>query len=100
MHDYVLNAANPLIGRPDDVWVDRSTKWGNPFRIGPDGNREEVLRKHREWFATQHDLIADLESLRGKRLICWCKPEECHADHYVWLLYGEPELNAWLSIDM
>lgn len=92
----VLNA-RWAIHEPDDVWIDRRTKWGNPFRIGPDGTREEVLQKHREWIANQPELLSALEELRGKRLICWCKPEECHGDHLVWLIYGERELQEWLN---
>ena|SRR5215207_2478283 len=29
-----------------DVRIDRRSRWGNPFKIGPDGNREEVIEKH------------------------------------------------------
>ena len=29
------------------VLIDRRTKWGNGFRIGPDGSREEVIARYR-----------------------------------------------------
>lgn len=63
-----------------DVRVDRQTRWGNPFRIGRDGTREEVVAKYEAWLATRPDLLADLPSLRGKRLACWCAPLPCHGD--------------------
>lgn len=30
-----------------DVYVGRGTKWGNPFEIGKDGTRLEVIEKYR-----------------------------------------------------
>ncbi len=44
---------------PYDVYVGRPSKWGNPFREGRDGTREEVVVKHREWIITSH-LMDDL----------------------------------------
>jgi hypothetical protein len=46
----VLNARQ--IGkRPmsDRVYVGRPGKWGNPFVIGRDGSRDEVIAKYRAW---------------------------------------------------
>ena len=60
-----------------DVYVGRPGKWGNPFQIGIDGDREEVLRKYREWVQTQ-DL--PFHELKGKVLGCWCAPKACHGD--------------------
>lgn len=63
------------------IYVGRPTKWGNPYKIGPDGDRDEVINKYRVWLATQivgHRL--DLAELKGKDLVCWCAPKPCHAD--------------------
>ena len=30
-----------------DVYIGRGSKWGNPYRIGEDGTREEVIEKYR-----------------------------------------------------
>lgn len=65
---------------PYDVYIGRPSKWGNPFKIGRDGTREEVLVKFREWFAKQWELHDDLDELQGKVLGCWCKPADCHGD--------------------
>ena len=32
------------------VYIGRGSIFGNPFRIGEDGNREEVIEKYRQWF--------------------------------------------------
>jgi len=34
---------------PYDVRIDRKSRWGNPFIIGKDGTREEVIERHRVW---------------------------------------------------
>jgi hypothetical protein len=71
---------------PYDVYIGRPSKWGNPFRIGPDGTRQEVVAKYRAWIAQQPDLMAALPELEGKTLGCWCKPEACHGDVLVELV--------------
>ena len=68
------------IGRPTPENNFEKTKWGNPFKIGRDGTREEVLQKYREWISNQPELLNDLHELRGKTLGCWCKPDNCHGD--------------------
>jgi len=64
------------------VKVARPTKWGNPFKIGIDGNREEVLRKYKTWIMQKlSEQPSFLAPLRGKNLACFCKKDEkCHAD--------------------
>jgi uncharacterized protein DUF4326 len=63
-----------------DVLIDRTTLWGNPFRIGRDGNRDVVIAKYERYLPARRDLLARLNELRGKVLGCWCKPEACHGD--------------------
>jgi hypothetical protein len=63
-----------------DVYIGRPGKWGNPFSIGPDGTREEVLEKYGLWILEQTALLDDLHELKGKTLGCWCKPQDCHGD--------------------
>jgi len=69
-----------------DVYIGRPSKWGNPFVIGVDGDREDVIRKYREWIVKQDHLLASLDELRGKTLGCWCAPEACHGDVLVEML--------------
>lgn len=63
-----------------DIYIGRPSKWGNPFAIGRDGNREEVIEKYRAWVLTQQHLINALHELKGKTLGCYCKPAACHGD--------------------
>lgn len=69
-----------------DVFIGRDSKWGNPFQIGLQGNRKEIIEKYRKWILANESLLKDLESLRGKRLGCYCKPKACHGDVLISLL--------------
>lgn len=63
-----------------DLFIGRGGQWGNPFIVGVDGTRSEVIEKYRQWIKTQPQLLAQLHILRGKRLGCFCKPLACHGD--------------------
>jgi len=72
---------------PYDVYVGRYHRdptgvgrWGNPYEIGRDGTREEVVAKYREWVRTQPHLMAELPALKGRVLGCWCAPMLCHGE--------------------
>lgn len=67
-----------------DIYIGRGSPWGNPYKIGEDGTREEVIEKYRLYLweqvksgkITKEQLIA----LQSKRLGCFCKPQACHGD--------------------
>lgn len=67
-----------------DVYIGRPSKWGNPFQIGMNGTREEVIRQYENWLQRRIDdgtiTREDLKKLYGKRLGCYCKPQACHGD--------------------
>lgn len=63
-----------------DVYIGRPGPWGNPFEIGKDGNRDEVIAKYRTWLLAQPQLLAQVRTLQGKTLGCWCSPKPCHGD--------------------
>jgi Domain of unknown function (DUF4326) len=62
------------------VYIGRPAKWGNPFKIGRDGNRGEVIALYECWLREDDTLMATLGELRGKVLGCWCAPRACHGD--------------------
>lgn len=65
-----------------DTYIGRGSKWGNPFVIGTDGNREQVIAKYKQWITEGNGkhLLSDLHELQGKTLGCFCKPQACHGD--------------------
>ena len=70
-----------------DVDIMRPSIWGNPYRIGKDGTREEVIQKYRERLLSLPHLIKlAKERLAGKVLGCCCKPQSCHGDILVELI--------------
>ncbi|MEN5176363.1 DUF4326 domain-containing protein [Brevundimonas diminuta] len=80
------------------VKVDRTTRWGNPYKIGGLDHENDIVEtasdaKHafsvlRGEQAEAHDeghhvqIVADIRrDLRGKNLACWCRLDQpCHAD--------------------
>lgn len=77
-----------------DVYIGRPSKWGNPFAIGRDGTREEVIDKYRTWLLGQPELLAALPELKGKVLGCWCAPQACHGDVLAKLASGEGNVSS------
>lgn len=65
---------------PGTIRIGRPSRWGNPFKIGRDGTREEVVAKYEQYLLGRPDLLARLPDLRGKDLACWCHPLACHGD--------------------
>lgn len=90
---------------PDTVKVDRTTRWGNPWRVGEPGipDAAEAVRMFKARFvgplaSRAHPdsyigrIAAEIEQLTGKHLACWCKPgEPCHADVLLELANPTPE---------
>ena len=63
------------------VYIGRPSKWGNPFKIGKDGSRDQVIEKYRRHIMMNPDLYNAVRTeLKGKNLMCFCAPEPCHGD--------------------
>jgi len=66
-----------------DVYIGRPSIWGNPYQIGPDGTRDEVLQKFKQYLLEgqgREELEPRLDEMVGKRLGCYCAPKHCHGD--------------------
>lgn len=74
----------------DAVYIGRPSKWGNPFtHIATHRTlarfvvetREKAVESYVEWIIEQTETgQLDPKELRGKDLVCWCKPAACHGD--------------------
>ncbi len=70
----------------DYVYIGRGSIWGNPFKIGKDGTRQEVIIEYEKYVMGRPELMADLPRLESQVLGCYCKPKPCHGDILVKLL--------------
>jgi Domain of unknown function (DUF4326) len=78
-------------GTDRGIYIGRPSALGNPFVIGTDGSRAQVIAKYRQWlreqWRTHGPARQELERLvqRYQRtgqltLLCWCAPHACHGD--------------------
>jgi len=56
-------------GHQYHIFIGRGSPWGNPFHIGRDGTRAEVIEKYRQWLLGQPELLAQLLTLRVERWV-------------------------------
>jgi hypothetical protein len=63
------------------VYIGRGSPFGNPFVIGKDGSRDDVCDKFEDMVKRSPNIIGRIKAdLKGKDLICFCKPQRCHGD--------------------
>jgi len=84
------------IGRENSHYGLLQSKWANPFVIGKDGTRDEVIAMYEEYIELT-DLKNDLHELKGKTLGCWCHPQACHGDVLIKLYNKYVKLNKFLT---
>lgn len=77
---------------PYDTYIGRGSIWGNPFRIGENGDRATVLRLYRDYLLSDDELLLRLPELQGKVLGCFCKPSACHGDLLAALADGDTDV--------
>lgn len=75
----VLNKYKDKIG-PEDVYIGRPSEWGNPFKMGPNQSREDVIQKYQEYIESTPGMLEKIRKLKGKNLVCFCSPKPCHGD--------------------
>lgn len=90
LKEWIENPDNIYIGRGGIVFIDKqrfpkqSSEFANPFKIGKDGTRDEVLAKYEKYITEKLEkdnfFQQRLVRLKGKNLGCWCHPEPCHGD--------------------
>lgn len=76
---------------PCDVYIGRGSMWGNPYKIGCDGNRTEVIEMYRHYFnekiVHEEGFKEETQKLWGKKIGCHCTPKLCHGDIIVSYLH-------------
>lgn len=64
----------------DAIYIGRPSIYGNPYVIGKDGSRSQVIEKYRKYIETHKDKESIIHSLKDKDLVCFCSPMPCHGD--------------------
>ncbi len=64
------------------IYIGRGSPWGNPFPITTTEDRDYVCDKY-EALVEADPLLKERikRELKGKDLICFCKPKRCHGDY-------------------
>lgn len=63
------------------IYVGRPSKWGNPFVMHDERDRDNVCDAYEQWLRERPHLIAQAKrELIGSDLVCWCAPRRCHAE--------------------
>jgi hypothetical protein len=95
----VLNLRRDRVGHCS-LYIGRGSPWGNPFRIGRDGDRAAVLRQHDRWPRDQRHLLRRVGELRDCNLVFFCAPAAWHGDLLLRLANGtRDEMIAWWRCD-
>ena len=90
LEDWMLDIKNVYIGRRGVLVRNGerfplvSSEFANPYKVGKDGSREEVLDRYEKYIrsriSTDPPFLQRLLALQHKTLGCWCKPLACHGD--------------------
>ncbi len=77
----VLNIRNnPNWKKDGATYIGRGSPFGNPFHIGKDGTRAEVIEKYSEYFydliKCDFDFWLQVKTLQNETLACYCRPIE------------------------
>ncbi len=92
----LIQDCDVYIGRKqhNDTWNLAQSKWANPYVISPPHNtRKDVCEQYEQYIRSSPHLLRDLHELLGKRLGCWCKPQECHGDILIKLMQERGMIN-------
>lgn len=75
----------------NSIYIGRGSRYGNPYSVAEYGRDDAIWYFRCAFFAKPAaEQRAILDALRGKVLLCWCKPDEpCHGDVYLDLLRSQ-----------
>lgn len=86
----MIKVVNKKTYKGPGEYIGRPNVLGNPFKIGQDGDRDQVMQKYRRWLwekiqaggqaAQELDKLTNIATERDLVLICWCAPAPCHGD--------------------
>jgi hypothetical protein len=64
-----------------DLYIGRGSRFGNPFPMSHESERDKVILQFRNWINDQPELLRLTRALLpGQSLGCYCAPRNCHGD--------------------
>ena len=86
----MIRVVNKRNFKGEGIYIGRPSPLGNPFVIGRDGNRDEVIEKYSDYIVRElernekvrdeFNRIVELSRKGDVNLVCWCAPKKCHGD--------------------
>ncbi len=86
----MIRVVNKRDFKGEGIYIGRPSPLGNPFVIGRDGNRDEVIGKYSDYIRRElernvkvrdeFNRIVELSRKGDVNLVCWCAPKKCHGD--------------------
>jgi len=69
-------------GSPEEIYIGRGSKWGNPYKIDKHGTRQQVIDLYKRYLMCELQLCEAIDNgeLDDKVLLCFCHPQACHGD--------------------
>lgn len=77
-----------IMDHPDAIYIGRynsyynlpESKWANHHPITRECGRDESILLYTQDLLKNEELLKEIKELKGKILVCWCKPANCHGD--------------------
>jgi hypothetical protein len=93
MRDFTDGVPNGAIycGSPMRQRRLNGSPFANPFKLrrnATEAERSECVAMYERWLRMQPALLAQLHTLAGHDLACWCAPLPCHCDVLLRLANG------------
>ncbi len=91
----IHNLRNSQPEFPYDIKIDRTSPYGNPFRMFTEAQRNVVCAQYKVFLQDKKEprlylkkLISLYKEHGQLRLFCWCAPKRCHGEAIVKKLEG------------
>ncbi len=75
---HIKNAPSGWKTNDQFVYIGRPSKWGNPYDVSM--GRTKCISLFQDYVTSGMRLMGALHELKGKTLVCFCKPQACHGD--------------------
>ena len=83
---HVVNIQNEKPDGVDKIFIGRPSLWENPFTVKEYGRTLAIDMFEKHLFSS--GLINKIHLLKGKKLVCFCAPMDCHGHIIAKHLYG------------